>query len=81
MRDDFIKASKMHFKGMLEKHRVNVENLMRNSVGIGEHGDVMDEIEKELDVMANYDSKIEILVKFFSENVSKEILNDQRLYV
>ena len=35
-----------------------------------------DEIEKELDVMANYDSKIEILVKFFSENVSKEILND-----
>tara|TARA_R100001509_G_scaffold91801_1_gene53023 strand:+ start:62 stop:292 length:231 start_codon:yes stop_codon:yes gene_type:complete len=76
MRDDFIKASKMHFKGMLEKHRVNVENLMRNSVGIGEHGDVMDEIEKELDVMANYDSKIEILVKFFSENVSKEILND-----
>ena len=31
----------------IEKHRINVENLMCNSAGIGEHGDVMDEIEKE----------------------------------
>ena len=81
MRDDFIKASKMHFKGMIEKHRVNTENLLRNSVGIGEHGDVMEEIEKELDAMAGYDDKLEILNKYFSETVNKEILNDQRFYV
>ena len=81
MRDDFIRASKMHFKAHVEKHRINVENLMRNSVGIGEHGDVMDEIEKELDQMANYDDKLEMLNKYFSESKDKEILNDQRLYV
>ena len=81
MRDDFIKASKMHFKGMIEKHRVNTENLMRNSVGIGEHGDVMEEIEKELDVMASYDDKLEMLNKYFSDSVNKEILKDQRFYV
>ena len=76
MRDDFIRASKMHFKAHVEKHRINVENLMRNSVGIGEHGDVMDEIEKELDQMANYDDKLEMLNKYFSESKDKEILND-----
>lgn len=81
MRDDFIRASKMHFKAHVEKHRINVENLMRNSVGIGEHGDVMDEIEKELDQMANYDDKLEMLNKYFSESKDKEILKDQRLYV
>tara|TARA_B100002019_G_scaffold283610_1_gene290207 strand:+ start:143 stop:373 length:231 start_codon:yes stop_codon:yes gene_type:complete len=76
MRDDFIRASKMHFKAHVEKHRINVENLMRNSVGIGEHGDVMEEIEKELDQMANYDDKLEMLNKYFSESKDKEILND-----
>ena len=76
MRDDFIKASKMHFKAHVEKHRINVENLMRNSVGIGEHGDVMDEIEKELDQMANYEDKLEMLNKYFSESKDKEILKD-----
>ncbi len=76
MRDDFIRASKMHFKAHVEKHRINVENLMRNSVGIGEHGDVMDEIEKELDQMANYDDKLEMLNKYFSESKDKEILKD-----
>lgn len=66
----------MHFKAHVEKHRINVENLMRNSVGIGEHGDVMDEIEKELDQMANYDDKLEMLNKYFSESKDKEILKD-----
>lgn len=76
MRDDFIRASKMHFTAHVEKHRINVENLMRNSVGIGEHGDIMEEIEKELDQMANYDDKLEMLNKYFSESKDKEILND-----
>ena len=53
MRDDFIKACRLQFKAGVEKHRINVENLMCNSVGIGEHGDVMDEIEKELGKMSD----------------------------
>ena len=74
MRDDFIKASKMHFKGMIEKHRVNTENLMRNSVGIGEHGDVMDEIEKELGLMADSADKLEMLDYFEVEVGSKKVI-------
>ena len=76
MREDFIKASIMNFKAQIEKHRINVENLMRNSVGIGEHGDVMEEIEKELDQMANYDDKLEMLKKYFKKSQDKKILKD-----
>ena len=64
LRDDFINASRLHFKAGIEKHRVNVENLMRNSMGIGEHGDLMDEIEKELGYF-----EVEV-------GTSKNILND-----
>ena len=32
MRDDYIDALRMNFKAQIEKHRINVENLMNNSV-------------------------------------------------
>ena len=40
---------------------------MCNSVGIGEHGDVMDEIEKELSLMSDYSDKLEMLDYFDAE--------------
>ena len=77
LRADFINASRLHFKAGIEKHRVNVENLMINSTGIGEHGDLMDEIEKELGKMADYSDKLEMLDYFEVEvGTSKNILND-----
>ena len=77
MRDDFINALRLNFKANIEKHRVNSENLMSNSAGIGEHGDVMDEIEKELGLMADYADKLEMLDYFDAEvGVTKSILND-----
>ena len=39
MREQFIKASRLHFKAHIEKHRINVENLMENAVGVGEQSD------------------------------------------
>ena len=53
LREDFIRASRLQFKANVEKHRINVENLMCNSAGSGEHGDVMEGIEKELGMMAD----------------------------
>ena len=52
MREDLIRASQLHFKAHIQKHKVNVENLLENSVGVAEHPDIMDSIEKELEIMA-----------------------------
>jgi hypothetical protein len=77
MREEFIGALRLNFKAQIEKHRVNVENMMCNSVGIGEHGDLMDELEKELGKMADYSSKLEMLDYFEAEvGPNKTILND-----
>tara|TARA_B100001059_G_C17657030_1_gene487522 strand:- start:81 stop:314 length:234 start_codon:yes stop_codon:yes gene_type:complete len=67
MRDEFIGALRLNFKASIEKHRVNAENIMCNSVGIGEHGDVMGEIEKELGFMSDYSDKLEMLDYFEAE--------------
>ena len=74
MRTDLINASKLHFKAHIEKHRVNIENLLENPRGVAEHPDIMDTIEKELEIIAEYDDKLNVLIKYFDEN-PKGVLN------
>ena len=76
MRKDIIEASKLHFKAHIEKHRINVENLLEKGVGVAEHPDIMDTIEKELEIIAEYDDKLEIIKKYFPlKNSGKEVIN------
>ena len=76
MRSDLIKASELHFKAHIEKHRVNIENLLEKGVGVAEHPDIMDTIEKELEIIAEYDDKLSVLDKYFSiDNGSKGVIN------
>ena len=77
MRRDIIKASELHFKAHIEKHRINVENLLEKGVGVPEHPDIMDTIEKELAIIAEYDDKLEVLKKYFPLKNSgiKEVIN------
>lgn len=65
MRNDLIRASEMHFKAHIEKHRMNVEVLLNNPTAIHGHVDVVDAIEKELAEMADYADKLEMLTTYF----------------
>jgi hypothetical protein len=65
MRNDLIKASELHFKAHIEKHRMNVEVMLTNPTSVPGHVDVMDAIEKELDEMAAYADKLEMLTTYF----------------
>ena len=70
LRDDLLKASKLHFKAQIEKHRINVE-----TVGVGEHPDIMETIEAELEKMSSYHDKLEMLDYFDISIDDKKILN------
>ena len=69
MREAILRASRLHFESHIEKHRINVENYLRNGVGVAEHPDIMDSIEKELGIMAEYEDKLEMLDKYFGEEL------------
>ena len=76
LRDDLLKASKKNFEAQIEKHRINIENMLNNSVGVGEHPDLMETIEVELEKMSNYQDKLEMLDYFDISLNDKKILND-----
>ena len=66
MRSQIVEAVRKHAEGHIEKHKTNVEVLMQKPVGIGEHGDILTEIEKELKVIAEYDDQLQMLDKYLS---------------
>ena len=75
-REDLIKVSELYFNAQIEKHKVNVENLLENLVGVADHSDIVETIEKELEVIAGYDDKLNVLQKYFKGNIgSKKVLN------
>ena len=65
MRDQIIKALLAHAQGDIAKHKANVEVYLTNPVGIGEHSNVMEAIEEELNMIAKYQDQIDVIQKYF----------------
>ena len=64
MREKLKNAIIAHAKGEIEVHLANVDVYLNNPVGIGEHSDVTDAIQCELDKIARYDDQIEVIKKY-----------------
>ena len=69
MRDQLIKAARMHAEGELERAKTNILVYMHQSVGISEHSDIVEAIQEELDKMATAEDRIEMLRKHFPIDV------------
>ena len=74
-RDKLIDSIKSYLQGNIDKHKANVDNLLDNNVALAEHPDIIETIEKELDILADYEDKLNVLIKYFKGG-SKELLND-----
>lgn len=46
-----LDALKSHAEGNIDLHRANIEVYLKNPAGIGEHSDIMEAIQGELDKM------------------------------
>ena len=64
-RKNMIEALESHARGHIKKHTMNVEVYLKNAVGVGEHPDVLEAIEKEIELIAKYNDQLEILNKYF----------------
>ena len=72
MRNMLIDAQTSHLVGHMNKHKANIEILLAHPVGIGEHQDIQEAIEVELEEIANYHDKLEMLIKYFPKTEEKE---------
>ena len=65
MGNQLLKAARMHAAGELERAKTNILVYLNNSAGIGEHSDVVEAIQEELDKMSSAHDRLEMLDKYF----------------
>ena len=58
MRETLIKALLAHAQGEIEIHKANVEVYLANPAGIGEHPDVTQAMQEEIDKIARWEDQI-----------------------
>tara|TARA_Y100001973_G_C4943054_1_gene206594 strand:+ start:87 stop:260 length:174 start_codon:yes stop_codon:yes gene_type:complete len=54
-----------HYEGVIAMAQGNIQIYMNNSVGIGEHIDILEAVDKDLEKIAAAEDKIEMLQKYF----------------
>ena len=67
MREQLIKALLAHAQGDIQKHVANGEVYLTNPAGIGEHSNIVEAIEQELDMIAKYQDQIDMINKYFKK--------------
>ena len=74
MQHQLIKAVRMHARGDLERAKTNILVYMHNPAGIGEHSDVVEAIQAELDRMAIATDRLDMI-----EEVEYEVHYDEQV--
>jgi len=67
MKDRILTTLKSHAQGHIDKHLANIEVYLNNPVGVGEHPDILEAIEQELKIIAEYQDQLDILNKYFND--------------
>ena len=65
MRDQLIRALLAHANGDIQKHVANVEVYLNNPAGIGEHSNIVEAIEEELNMIAKYQDQVDVINTYF----------------
>ena len=63
-----LNAAIKHADGHYEKYKENVATLMQNPVGIGEHGDIIDEMNKHAKLAMEYKDLRDFYLNEFNFN-------------
>ena len=69
-----LNALKSFYVGNINRHIANVEVYLRMTVGIGEHSDIQETIDKEIEKIAQFDDRLGMVIKYFErkEDEKKE---------
>ena len=62
MKDKLVHATKSHLQGMFDAHIANVHVYMANPAGIGEHSDIIQAIDEQIDKAANAQEKLDYIL-------------------
>tara|TARA_R100000406_G_scaffold20132_1_gene12343 strand:+ start:225 stop:473 length:249 start_codon:yes stop_codon:yes gene_type:complete len=73
MREILLSALKSYYVGHINKHIANVEIYLGRSAGIGEHSDIIEAMDKEIEHIDKYDARLSMVIKYLERRQANEI--------
>lgn len=73
LKSDMIKSLRLQYESEIQKAKTTVKIYFGNSVGIGEHPQHLEEIDKQIEIISTNEDKLEALNKHFV--VKKNLFN------
>ena len=64
MEETIMNALRAHAEGNLQLHKANIQVYLSNPAGIGEHSDILEAIQGELDKISVHSDRLELLDYF-----------------
>lgn len=64
MREVIMDTLANYFQGKIDLHKANIEIYLENATGVGEHSNLMETIELEIEKLAEYQDKLFALGEF-----------------
>jgi len=68
----FVKALQDHYVAQISEAVATLNLYLNNSVGIGEHSDLLAEVKKYVDILDDADGKLNTLNKYLNANNAEE---------
>ena len=68
MKEQLVQALKSKYGADYKMHKANLDIYLNNPVGIGEHPQHLEEIDKQLDKIAQAEEKLDALDAFRKED-------------
>ena len=65
LKSEMIKSLKLKYESEIQNARTTVNIYLNNSVGIGEHPQHIEEIDKQIEIISNNEDKLASLNKYF----------------
>lgn len=66
-----VNALRAFYIGEIEKAKANVNIFLTNSVGVGEHPDVLDSVTQNIERIAQFEDNLSMLDKHFNQEPIK----------
>ena len=71
-------ALKSYYVGHINKHIANIEIYLNKSAGIGEHSDIIDAMDKEIEHVDKYDAKLSMIIKYLERKQPEEVTESKK---
>lgn len=67
--NDLLKALQKKYEGDIAVGKANIEVYLKNPAGIGEHPDIVEAVNTQVQLIADAEDKLDVLIKHYTSEL------------